>query len=100
MRRDNLRGRGASPLRSKSLARRPCHDLGEPEQRQRIPLDYSPKRFAGDDRQIRAVSDLIEAVKRLNALGRVRVGEIAAEKQFVDHAVLKSRYQGAVSLPR
>src|SRR6266487_4221431 len=74
--------------------------LRKTQERQRISLDDASKSFARNHGKIRPVSDLVEAVEGLNALGRVGVGEIAAKKQLINHAVLEGGNQCVVRLPR
>ena len=57
------------------------------------------RRFAGHDRQVGSLGQLVDAVERFDALGGVGVREIAAEQQLVDHAILVGRDQRVVRLP-
>src|SRR5688572_2324539 len=73
--------------------------LGQSEQSQGVALDDSSQRLARDHRQVGALGDLVDAVESLDALGDAGVGEVAAEKEFVDDLVLVGRHQGVVRLP-
>src|SRR5690348_13484846 len=39
---------------------------GQPKECQRVALDNAAERFAGDEREVRAVGDLVDAVERLD----------------------------------